>query len=118
MTRRKGEITARMNERDFPHIVELALPSGGFGETLDEMQAFHRLRGIASARGSVSGATSRNTFGGVSRASSTPTTSPNSSAACTFNARSRTIGAPAALIQWTWPRVFPSSPPAGIRDPG
>jgi hypothetical protein len=29
MTRRKGEITARMNERDFPHIVELELPSGG-----------------------------------------------------------------------------------------
>jgi hypothetical protein len=26
MSRRKGEITARMNERDYPHIVELALP--------------------------------------------------------------------------------------------
>ena len=51
MIRRKGEITARMNERDFPHIVELALPSGGLGKTLDEMQTFHRLRGIASARG-------------------------------------------------------------------
>ena len=32
MTRRKGEITARMNERDFPHIVELELPPGGFRE--------------------------------------------------------------------------------------
>jgi hypothetical protein len=30
MTRRKGEITARMNERDYPHIVELPLPEGGF----------------------------------------------------------------------------------------
>jgi hypothetical protein len=51
MTRRKGEITARMNERDFPHIVELALPDGGFGTRLDEFEAFHRLRGIRSARG-------------------------------------------------------------------
>jgi hypothetical protein len=30
MTRRKAEITARMNERDYPHMVELALPPGGF----------------------------------------------------------------------------------------
>jgi hypothetical protein len=30
MTRRKGEITGHQNERDFPHIVELPLPSGGF----------------------------------------------------------------------------------------
>jgi hypothetical protein len=51
MTRRKGEITARMNERDLPHIVELALPKGGFGNILDEMEVFHRLRGITSARG-------------------------------------------------------------------
>jgi hypothetical protein len=29
MTRRKAEITARMNERDYPHLVELALPPGG-----------------------------------------------------------------------------------------
>jgi hypothetical protein len=29
MTRRKGEITARMNERDFPPVVELVLPEGG-----------------------------------------------------------------------------------------
>ena len=30
MSRRKGEITARVNERDFPHIVALPLPAGGF----------------------------------------------------------------------------------------
>jgi hypothetical protein len=30
MSRRKGEITGLMNERDFCHFVELALPSGGF----------------------------------------------------------------------------------------
>jgi hypothetical protein len=51
MTRRKGEITARMNERDFPHIVELLLPDGGFGSALDSMYAFHRDRGIESRRG-------------------------------------------------------------------
>jgi hypothetical protein len=51
MTRRKGEITARMNERDFPHIVELALPSDGFGRALDAIHAFHRLRGIQSRNG-------------------------------------------------------------------
>jgi hypothetical protein len=48
MTRRKGEITARMNERDFPQIVELALPEGGFGNRLDEFEAFHRLRWLLS----------------------------------------------------------------------
>jgi hypothetical protein len=51
MTRRKGEITAHMNERDLPYIVELALPEGGFGTILNEMETFHRLRGITSARG-------------------------------------------------------------------
>jgi hypothetical protein len=51
MTRRKGEITARMNERDAPHIVELALPDRGFGHVLTEMEAFHRERGIGSLRG-------------------------------------------------------------------
>jgi hypothetical protein len=30
MTRRKSEITGHMNERDFPHLVELHLPPGGF----------------------------------------------------------------------------------------
>jgi hypothetical protein len=42
VTRRKGERTARMNQRDFPHIVELALPDGGFGNPLDEFETFHR----------------------------------------------------------------------------
>jgi hypothetical protein len=29
MSPRKSEITGRMNERDFPHLVELELPPGG-----------------------------------------------------------------------------------------
>jgi hypothetical protein len=51
MTRRKGEITARMNERDYPHIVELAVPSGGFRSKSDELLAFHRELGIQQRRG-------------------------------------------------------------------
>jgi hypothetical protein len=51
MTRRKGERTARFNERDFPHIVEVALPDGGFGNTLHDIEAFHSERGIESRRG-------------------------------------------------------------------
>lgn len=50
MTRRKGEITARMNERDFPHVAELALPSGGFGRAR-AIHDFHRLCGIQSRDG-------------------------------------------------------------------
>jgi hypothetical protein len=45
LTRRKGEITARMNERDYPHIVELPLPSSGFRSHSDDMLAFYRKRG-------------------------------------------------------------------------
>jgi hypothetical protein len=51
LTRRKGEITARMNERDFPHIVELPLPSSGFRSKSDDILAFHRERGIERRRG-------------------------------------------------------------------
>jgi hypothetical protein len=31
MSRRKSEIAGHMNERDFPHLVELELPLGGLG---------------------------------------------------------------------------------------
>jgi hypothetical protein len=37
MSRRKAEITARINERDYPHLVELALPPGGFRSRSDAM---------------------------------------------------------------------------------
>ena len=46
MNRRKGETTGAMNERDFPHLVELALPPGGFSDHGSEFEAFHRERGI------------------------------------------------------------------------
>jgi hypothetical protein len=51
MTNRKGETTGRTNEREYPHIVEMPLPDGGFGKTLDAMEAFHRELGIEFHRG-------------------------------------------------------------------
>ena len=51
MTRRKGEITGHMNERDFPHLVELALPPGGFRSQTSEFEAFHREPRIPTRRG-------------------------------------------------------------------
>jgi hypothetical protein len=57
MRRRKSEITGHMNERDFPHLVELELPPGGFRNTRGfrnkshELESFHRERGIPIRRG-------------------------------------------------------------------
>ena len=51
MTRRKREITCLMNERDFPHLVELALPPEGFRSVFLEFDAFHRQRRIPVRRG-------------------------------------------------------------------
>jgi hypothetical protein len=51
MARRKGEIMARMNERDCPHIVIMPVPPFGFGSALNAMHAWHRKCGIQSKRG-------------------------------------------------------------------
>jgi hypothetical protein len=51
MSRRKGEVTGHMNEREFPHLVELELPPGGFRSQNLEFDAFHRERGIPIRRG-------------------------------------------------------------------
>jgi hypothetical protein len=51
MTRRKREIIGLTNERDFPYLVELALPSGGFRSVFLEIDAFHRDRRIPVRRG-------------------------------------------------------------------
>jgi hypothetical protein len=50
LTRRKGEITARMDERDYPYIVELPPPSGGLLSQSDDMLALPRT-GIEPGRG-------------------------------------------------------------------
>jgi hypothetical protein len=44
MTRRKIEFVRLTNEQDFPHLVELALPPGGFRDVLLQIDAFHRER--------------------------------------------------------------------------
>ena len=51
MTRRKREITGLMNDGDFPHLVELALPPGAFRSVVLEIDAFHRDRRIPVRRG-------------------------------------------------------------------
>jgi hypothetical protein len=50
MSRRKREITGLTNERDFPHLVELAVPPGGFRSAFLEFDAFHRERRIPVER--------------------------------------------------------------------
>ena len=49
--RRKSEFVRLTNERDFPHLVELALPPEGFRSVLLEIDAFHRERRIPVRRG-------------------------------------------------------------------
>ena len=51
MTRRKREIVGLTNERDFPHLVELAVPPGGFRSVFLEIDTFHRDRRIPVRRG-------------------------------------------------------------------
>ena len=51
MTRRKREIVGLTNERHFPHLVELALPPGGFRSVFLEIDAFHRDQRIPVRRG-------------------------------------------------------------------
>ena len=49
--RRKSEFVRLTNERDFPHLVELALPPEGFRDVLLQVDAFHRERRIPVRRG-------------------------------------------------------------------
>jgi hypothetical protein len=51
MIRRKSEIVRLTNERDFPHLVELALPPEGFRSVFLEIDAFYRERRIPVRRG-------------------------------------------------------------------
>src|SRR5262245_64894156 len=51
MTRRKRETVGLTNERDFPHLVELAFAPGGFRSVFLEIDAFHRERRIPARRG-------------------------------------------------------------------
>jgi hypothetical protein len=51
MIRRKSENVRLRNEWDFPYVVELAFPSGGFRSVFLEIDAFHRERRIPVRRG-------------------------------------------------------------------
>jgi hypothetical protein len=39
---RKRKMAARINERGFPFVVQIAMPEDGFGLTLDTINAWHR----------------------------------------------------------------------------
>ena len=45
MSRHKGRTSAKAIEKDFPHIVEMQVPLGGFGSKLDAMYQWHETRG-------------------------------------------------------------------------
>ncbi len=51
MVRYKGRPSIKAIERDFPHIVEMAVPEGGFRQKTYDMAAWHRDRGIDSHDG-------------------------------------------------------------------
>ena len=93
MTRRKREIAGLANEQDFPYLVELALPPGGFRSVFQEIDAFHRERHIPVRRGrsryevepfyirfcfpdAATADAFRNRFGGVTRAPVKPSRGP------------------------------------------
>ena len=42
MPRDKGRTSHKLAERDFPHIVEIVVPLGGLGKTLDAIYGFIR----------------------------------------------------------------------------
>ena len=67
MTRRKREIVALRNERDFPHLVELALQLGPFRSVFLEIDAFHRERRIPVRRGRSRHESSRSIFDSASQ---------------------------------------------------
>jgi hypothetical protein len=51
MSRRKRESIGLSNERDFPHLVALAIPPGGFRSVFLDFDTFHRERRIPVRRG-------------------------------------------------------------------
>jgi hypothetical protein len=51
MTRYKGRMSQKAIEREFPHVVEIAVPQGGLGAQLDVMHHFHRESGIQACLG-------------------------------------------------------------------
>ena len=46
MSRYKGRASPKEIEKDFPHIVEMRVPLGGFSSKLDTIHRWHETRGI------------------------------------------------------------------------
>jgi hypothetical protein len=65
MTRRKREIIGLRNERDFPYLVELALPTGG--SIFLEIDAFHVSDASQSAAAEVATRSSHSIFDSASQ---------------------------------------------------
>jgi hypothetical protein len=51
MSRYKGQAKPALNERDFPALVVIPVPDGGFGNLLDQQEEFHFRRGLTMRRG-------------------------------------------------------------------
>jgi hypothetical protein len=51
VARYKGRMSPKAIERDFRHVVEIAVPLGGLGAQLDAMHYFHEARGIKACLG-------------------------------------------------------------------
>ena len=51
MSRYKGRTGLKSLAREFPYTVEIAVPEGGLGRTLDRMYEFHAMRGINAQTG-------------------------------------------------------------------
>jgi hypothetical protein len=49
--RYKGRLGSKAIEREFPHVVEIAVPLGGLGKRLDAMHDFHNVCGIKPCLG-------------------------------------------------------------------
>jgi hypothetical protein len=51
MGHHKRRRRSNLFRREFPHIVEVAVPRGGLGKRLDAMHTFHAERGIEACLG-------------------------------------------------------------------
>jgi len=51
MPRSRGRTSLKSIERNFPHIVEIVLPLGGLGKTLDAIYDFHARHHIRAKHG-------------------------------------------------------------------
>jgi hypothetical protein len=51
MTQYKGRTSQKVIEREFPYVVEIAVPALGLGARLDVMHHFHHARGVQACLG-------------------------------------------------------------------